>query len=82
MLSRAKTGVSRDHIFHRGMGHAKNLLHAWWHDESGQAGVEYAVICVTGMFAAYQAAGYVGGQITDTLGHVSNVLDQINKAKF
>ncbi len=74
--------MSTDHIFRDSKNHVKNLLHAWWHDESGQAGIEYAVICVTGMFAAYQAAGYVGGHITDTLGHVSNVLDQINKAKF
>ncbi len=74
--------MSRDCTFSNGMDYAKNLLHAWWRDESGQAGVEYAVICLTGMFAAYQAAGYVGGQITGTLGHVSNVLEQINKAKF
>ena len=71
-MNRGKT------IFH-GRDRAGALVRAWWHDESGQMGIGYAVASMGGVFTAYQTTGYIGQQIADIFGQVSHALDLVNK---
>ncbi len=65
-------------VLHAG-DRARGLLTAWWRDESGQMGIGYAVASMTGVFTAYQTTGYIGEQIADIFGQVSQALDMVNK---